>query len=246
MSRATFAKGHILAEIRRTTGANGGVPLGRRRFEQETGVKESDWSGRYWATWGEAVSEAGYSPNARKARRESEELLGPLAALTRRLKRFPTRAQMRLAARADSGFPVSGIEKRYRDRGSQLAALVEYCRSRGELEDVLGICASRSASVDGSADETSDAGDAAEAGYVYLLKSGRNYKIGRSNSVGRRERELQIQLPDRASAVHAIKTDDPEGIERYWHGRFALRRKNGEWFQLSADDIRAFRRRKFM
>jgi hypothetical protein len=28
-------------------------------------------------------------------------------------------------------------------------------------------------------------------GFVYLIKSGRFYKIGRSNAVGRRERELR-------------------------------------------------------
>jgi hypothetical protein len=78
------------------------------------------------------------------------------------------------------------------------------------------------------------------------FKSGRFYKIGRSNAAGRRERELAIQLPDKAKNVHVIKTDDPVGIERYWHDRFGSRRKNGEWFELTADDLRAFRRRKFM
>jgi hypothetical protein len=45
----TMTKGHILSEIRRTAAANGGVPLGVRRFFAETGVKESDWHGRFWA-----------------------------------------------------------------------------------------------------------------------------------------------------------------------------------------------------
>jgi len=83
-------------------------------------------------------------------------------------------------------------------------------------------------------------------GYVYLLKSGKCYKIGRSNAPGRREYELSIQLPERVVMVHTIKTDDPVGIELYWHQRFAERWKNGEWFELRREDVSTFRRRKFM
>jgi Meiotically up-regulated gene 113 len=82
--------------------------------------------------------------------------------------------------------------------------------------------------------------------FVYLLKVGRAFKIGRTNSVGRRERELAIQLPERSQTVHEIKADDPVGIEAYWHNRFRDKREDGEWFELDVQDVKAFRRCKFM
>ncbi len=85
-----------------------------------------------------------------------------------------------------------------------------------------------------------------QIGFVYLIKSGRFYKVGKSYAVGRREYEIGLQLPERAVTVHVIRTDDPGGIEAYWHKRFEAKRKNGEWFELDAAAVAAFRRRKFM
>jgi len=56
-------KEYILSEIKCTAAANGGKPPGRSRFSQETGIKESDWIGKFWARWGDAVREAGFEPN---------------------------------------------------------------------------------------------------------------------------------------------------------------------------------------
>jgi hypothetical protein len=57
---------------------------------------------------------------------------------------------------------------------------------------------------------------------------------------------LRIQLPVREELVHAIETDDPSGIEAYWHQRFKPRRANGEWFRLDPSDVTAFKRRSYM
>jgi len=73
-----------------------------------------------------------------------------------------------------------------------------------------------------------------------------SYKIGRSNSVGRREYELAIQLPEKLKLIHKIRSDDPAGIEHYWHERFKEKRLNAEWFKLDGADVQVFRRRRFI
>ena len=67
-------------------------------------------------------------------------------------------------------------------------------------------------------------------------------KIGKTNDTVRRGNELRIQLPEKTDLIHSIKTDDPSGIEAYWHKRFEEKRMQGEWFNLSSADVKAFKR----
>lgn len=217
-------KGHILAEIRRTAEENGGKPLGRGRFRIETGISEGDWRGRYWARWSDAVLEAGYAPNRLQQGIADDDVLSHLIPEVRRLGRLPTNAELQLTRRENDGFPSSGVFRRLGPRQALALKLADYCRERPDCADVLQIIEPLLATPAVPGDDNDEP---SEFGYVYLMKSGQYYKLGRTNSVGRREYELTLQLPEQAVRVHAIRTDDPDGIEKYWHSRFADRRKGG-------------------
>jgi hypothetical protein len=241
------SKQHILDEIRRTAAANGGIALGRDAFLRETGIRQADWYPMYWVRWGDALTEAGFAPNAFQDRLPDEELLEKLAALVRDLGRVPVDGEIRQRPKSDPEFPSHSTFLRFGSKVDLVARLIEYCQAMGGLDDVIAICEARATKARRPARAVAEAPPAdSEFGFVYLLRSGAHYKIGRTNSTGRRQRELAIQLPEKATMVHEIRTDDPPGIEAYWHNRFKDRRKNGEWFELSAADIAAFKRRKFM
>jgi hypothetical protein len=233
----------ILSEIRRTAEANGGRPLGVERFAAETGVRERDWRGRYWVRWSEAVAEAGYKPNAFNNRYDDDQVIERLIGEIRRLGRMPVEAEIVLARRNDETFPSHNVFRRIGSKQVLIRAVIDYCSSRSGYEGVPELLAPAVAS--DTADDATPA-SSTDDGFVYLIRSGRYYKIGWTRDVGRRQYDLKLQLPDPATEIHVIATDDPVGIERYWHQRFADRHKNGEWFELTKADITAFKRRKFM
>lgn len=237
-------KEYILSEIKRTAAANGGVALGRSRFFQETGIKESDWSGKIWARWGDAVREAGFEPSQLQTAYSEGVLIEKFIGLARELERFPVAAEVRMKARSNGGFPSHNTFSRFGSRRNLAKRILEYCLARTGYDDIVALCRQIVAEARGVARDETEPVEV--IGFVYLMKSGRYYKIGRSNAAGRREYELAIQMPEKLVSVHTIRTDDPAGIEDYWHRRFANKRKNGEWFDLSTGDVKAFKRRKFM
>ena len=241
-------KQRILDEIRRTAKDNGGVPLGTDRFVTETGIKVSDWHGRFWARWGDAVREAGLTPNTLRPKAEQDVLVAHLAIFIRELGRYPTVGEMRMRKRQDDAFPNHKVLERLGSRWELLARVATFCENRDGWSDVATICQSAAASAPESPEPDSD--NDIEAGYVYLalMKVGREkrYKIGKADIVERRARQVGVQLPEDLELIHAISTDDAYGIESYWHRRFADKRRGGEWFELAAADVRAFKRRKFM
>lgn len=237
-------KEHILSEIKRTAKENGGAPLGKDKFEQETGIKYYDWFGKFWARWNDAVKEAGHVPNELNTAFDKSEVFNRFADLANELGRIPVKGDLRLKKRQDKTFPSDKVFDRFGAKNDFIKQLAEYCKRQKKYENVPDYCEQYLTANQSDSEEVEIS--LGEIGFVYLFKSGRYYKIGKSNSVGRRHYELAIKLPEKVVKVHEIRTDDPNGIEAYWHNRFAAKRKNGEWFDLSAKDVATFKWRKTM
>jgi len=237
-------KEHILNEIRRTAQANGGAALGCRRFKDETGIGYYDWYGRYWTRWTDAVREAGLEPNRMNEAYDKGFLVEKLVQLTRALGRVPVPGDLLIATRNDPTFPSKNVFERLGPKAQRASQVIAFCEANPGNDDVVTLWRAAVQAERPAAEEVNSA--APSIGYVYLLKHGsrREYKIGRTNNPLRREGEVGIQLPEKLQPVHYIKTDDPAGIEAYWHARFASKRKGGEWFALTPADVRAFKRWK--
>lgn len=81
------------------------------------------------------------------------------------------------------------------------------------------------------------------AGYVYILNAGPYYKIGASQDVTRRIKQLSTVPPFDLELIHTIQTDDMYGLEETLHEQFAGKRKNGEWFELTDQDVEIIKQR---
>ncbi len=236
-------KHHILTEIKRLAEAHG-KPPGVRLFESQTGIKYTDWYPDLWLRWGDALQEAGFVRNVMQERLSDDHLLEQYARLAQRLSRLPVEGERIRESKTNPSFPSEKSFRRFGGKAKLLDAVAAFCRSNGELSSVLKLCETALQTKehdDGSSDLRKNR---ITTGFVYLMKSGPHYKIGRTNSLARREWELGIKIPVPPRTLHYVETDDPVGVEQYWHKRFDAKRGEGEWFKLTPEDVLAFRRWK--
>ena len=236
-------KQEILSEIKRIAEQCDGKAPGFQRFAAETGVRKSDWYPNLWLRWGDAISEAGCQPNAFIAAYDNNFLITKYIELIRDLGHFPIEGELRIKNKTDKDFPShSAFLQRLGSKQERVQKIIEYCQGKSEFKDIIAHCSIVEKSTPNNPD--SSISDSGNVGHVYLIRHGsRNeYKIGRTNKPIRREGELRIELPEKVQPIHYIKTDDAAGIENYWHSRFDSKRKEGEWFSLTAADVRAFKR----
>jgi len=233
-------KSEIIEAIKRLAKENGDKGPGSALVQNRTGMRKSDWYPHHWLRWGDALLEAGYEPNLFQTAFSDEVLIQSYISLARELRHLPVEGEVRRRASDDKAFPNHTAFARFGGKEKLLDAVSRYCEAHADHEDVVALLGHRGLGTTSRvARETRVA-----TGFVYLMKSGRHHKIGRTVSVGSRERQLAIKIPIPPTTIHAIETDDPSGVEAYWHRRFAEKRGEGEWFDLSADDIKAFKRWK--
>ena len=77
-------------------------------------------------------------------------------------------------------------------------------------------------------------------GFVYFLRSGNtdNYKIGLTNNLDRRLKELNSgQAPYPITLQWSIAVKDTHTAERELHDRFSQNRRHGEWFEFTDAEL---------
>lgn len=171
-----------------------------------------------------------------------------LVLLTRELGKFPTEPELGIKHQSDKSFPIPNTFRNRLGKKAERAAFIKtYCEERGGMEDVIELCIPHIRSAPKLPKE--DVQDVPSTGYVYMVKHGtrKEYKIGRTTNPDQRMYRLDTLLPEVPQPIHSIKTDDPVGVERYWHNRFKEKRMPGtrEWYKLDANDIKIFKKMKF-
>jgi hypothetical protein len=227
----------ILQEIQKLAKANDGQPPGIRSFEQQTDIRESAWRGVYWARWGDALKEAGFSSNEWQGKSEANFILQKYVEAARHYGFLPTGSELQMFHNTHTDFPgVKTVFQHFGSKEGLLSNLRAWVQDKPDLQDIADMF---------GREVENERSAAPKEGHVCLIKSGAHYKIGRSDELERRVKQIRVALPEAANLVHSIRTDDPAGVETYWHRRFADRRANGEWFKLSGADVAAFKRRKY-
>ncbi len=233
-------KEEIINQVRRMAAENGCKPLGRGRFEAITGINKNAWL-KYWSRFSELQKEAGFEPNQLTRAYDDEYLIEKIILLIRELGQFPTHDARRTKSFNDPDFPSAGTFDRLGGNDKLIIKILAYCQGKPDYEDITKIIQPLVKQV--NSEETSNNNDATNLGFVYLVKGHPGeYKIGRTNLVDRRLSELGATASVEQELIHDIKTDDPAGIEAYWHRRFQEKRMRGEWFKLSPADVRIFKR----
>lgn len=234
----------ILAALRRTAQDNGGKPLGMARFARVSGIGTYDWS-KYWPRFSDLQREAGFEPNKLTSAFADDYLLDRLAGLVREINHFPIKNELTIRRHHDPTFPSKDAYERLGNKDQLISRVFAFCQGKREYVAVVRLLeplVKPKASI--TTELTDLSSKESRYGFVYLIKERPgHYKIGASDDPDRRVYEL-TKGPYKYSLESTIQTDDPYGVEAYWHKRYEGKAKRGEWYILNAADVKAFKRWK--
>ncbi|MCT7958858.1 GIY-YIG nuclease family protein [Laspinema palackyanum] len=74
-------------------------------------------------------------------------------------------------------------------------------------------------------------------GFVYVIRSGNLVKIGRTNNLKRRLRQLSTMNSKELELICSISTGDSVTLEKQLHQQFKQFRQHGEWFDLPDESV---------
>jgi hypothetical protein len=231
----------ILKNIRQLAKENNKTPS-EKTFREHFDIGPYELKKYGWAYYGELVREAGLTPNKfDKTKYSHQQLRDIFVGMIREKGKWPTRGDLDVKQFRDPAFPSSATFYKKLGLTGQLAqTILDYVEDKKGYNDIVDICRSV---LKGHEDKTRE-GDQEKIGYVYLGLQAGKHKIGLTKDLDRRREDITLLGPAPMKWIHAIKTDDMRGVEKYWHSRFKDKRLRGEWFKLSPGDVRAFKRWK--
>ena len=231
----------ILQEIRKVAKQNGGKTPSQKAFSENTDIGVYHWR-KYWPTYGELVNDAGLTPNKiYNTKYTHNQLCELFIRVIREKGKWPTRGILDVKHYKDPDFPDSTTFYRKFGLTNGLAqALLDYVKDRQGFEDIIDI----STSILKKFGDNEVTNDNIISGYVYLGKQHGRYKIGKSKDLDRRREDITLLGSEPFELIWQIKTDDMNGVEGYWHERLKSKWIRGEWFKLTASDVKAFKRWK--
>ena len=76
-----------------------------------------------------------------------------------------------------------------------------------------------------------------QEGYVYIISSNYGCKIGKSKDYDSRLRKFDVEFPFNFNVLRVYKVRDRHETESFLHNLYQDKKLNGEWFEISIDDI---------
>jgi hypothetical protein len=234
-------RAEIVRLVRQLARDAGGKVPGQVRFVSETGIQPHIWRGKFWRTWGDVLAEAGFAANEWTAAISEEIIFRAVGELAGRQGKFPKLVDLQFERGRNPDFPSPKTMTRNRTMRELAQGVRSYAENGGDTA-LVALCDEYLSSAPTPTNYQGQSSRISPVGHVYMIRYGKDYKIGRTASLSRRSREVQIELPEATDLIHSISTDDPAGIEAYWHRRFQEYRGSGEWFRLPPSAVSAFKK----